>query len=110
MKKVIFSLVAMSFLGMVVLPANADEANVQNSSQTVTQDGYGNTAVQATDQQIQSNSTSNGWDSGSNGSTGNVQQVVQDALQRGVGNVSGQSTQQRVELRKDRRNRDYYYR
>lgn len=111
MKKVIFSVLALSFLGMVGLPAHADEVNVQNSSQTITQDGYDNTAVQSSEQEIRSNSVRDGWYGGSKDNTGNVQDVIQDSFQRGVGNVSGQATQQRLELRKERRDRgDYYYR
>jgi hypothetical protein len=110
MKKVIFGLLTVSFLGMIVSPVKADEANVQNSSQTITQDGYGNTAVQSTEQEIRSNSVRDDWYGGPSDSTGNVQDVVQDSFQRGVGNVSGQATQQRVEVRKERKDRGGYYR
>jgi protein-disulfide isomerase len=109
MKRVLFSLLTVSFFGVVGLPASADQANVQNSTQVVTQDGAYNSSVQVTDQQIRSNSIRDSYYGDyDRDNVGNVQGASQDALQKGLGNVNGQVTQQRVDVNKEYRDRYRY--
>ncbi|OKH18995.1 hypothetical protein NIES593_21570 [Hydrococcus rivularis NIES-593] len=91
MKKLIFSLLTLTALGMVSLPAHADgdSAVIQDSRQTTTQTGVGNYSGQTT---IQKNRVErSGY---RNGSTGDVQTSDQLSDQYGVGNSSQQRVRQ----------------
>jgi hypothetical protein len=96
MKKVIFSVLTLTALGMVSLPASADEAVIQDTQQSVYQTGADNYAGQSSIQKTRSNQR--GYN---DGNTGQVQTSDQLSDQYGVGNTS----EQRVRQESDRQNR-----
>ncbi|EAZ91657.1 hypothetical protein [Crocosphaera chwakensis] len=97
MKLSVLSLLAVSTLSLIAVPAFADQANVQTSGQISTQVGDNNTSSQRT---TQSNLDSR---RGRGENTGNAQDSYQDSLQEGNGNNSSQVTNQRNVVRNGRR-------
>ncbi|EAZ91658.1 hypothetical protein [Crocosphaera chwakensis] len=97
MKLSVLSLLAVSTLSLIAVPAFADQANVQTSGQVSTQVGDNNTSSQRT---TQSNLDSR---RGRGENTGNAQDSYQDSLQEGNGNNSSQVTNQRNVVRNGRR-------
>ena len=93
----ILALVAFSTLGLITLPALADNANVQTSGQMNTQVGDQNSSSQRTSQ---SNLNSRRGPSGEN--TGSVQDSFQDSYQEGNRNRNAQETNQRNVDRRSR--------
>ncbi|WP_009545869.1 hypothetical protein [Crocosphaera subtropica] len=90
MKRSIISLLALSTIGLLTLPALADDATIQRSDQVSTQEGNRNTAIQDSSQSnINRGRNRRGED------TGTVQESYQDTLQQGSDNVSVQESDQR---------------
>ena len=89
MKNLILSLLTLTALGVVSLPANADEAVIQDARQTTYQTGENNYSGQSA---IQRNQNSRRGDR--DGSTGQVQTSDQLSDQYGVGNTSQQRVRQ----------------
>jgi hypothetical protein len=99
MKKLILGLLTLTALGVVSLPASADDATVQDSRQTVYQNGVDNSAGQSS---VQKNRASQ--EGRRDGNTGQVQTSDQLTDQYGIGNTSDQRVRQE-NVRKDRGHR-----
>ena len=97
MKNTLIGLFALSTLGLMTVPALADQANVQTSGQVNTQVGDRNNSTQRTNQ---SNATSQ---RGSGENIGSAQDSFQDSYQEGDRNNSSQNTNQRNSARSGRR-------
>ncbi|BFM40374.1 hypothetical protein [Synechocystis sp. LKSZ1] len=101
MKKLLLGCLALTTLTTLALPAHAgDEANVQDATQVITQDGDGNTSFQRSTQKIQSQHR--GMTSTDN--LGNAQSIYQDALQQGSNNYGQQENNQQIKVRRNLRN------
>lgn len=93
-KKLLVGLCALTALGQFSLPALAEMANVQESTQVTTQDGKGHTSFQRGTQQIRHNSR------GEMDAQGNVQSIYQDVMQTGKDNYGQQEMEQRINVRR----------
>jgi hypothetical protein len=102
MNKLILGLLTIAALGTIVLPAYADEANVQTSTQIVTQDGEGNTALQRNIQTIRTSTRNVGYKKESRSSQGNVQDSSQDTYQSGYDNYGQMTNRQRIQTHQNR--------
>ena len=97
MKNSVIGLLALSTIGLMSVPALADEANVQTSEQVSTQIGDRNTSTQRTNQSNYSSRR------GRSENVGNAQDSVQDSLQEGNDNQSEQTVNQHNSNRRSRR-------
>ena len=97
MKNTLIGLFALSTLGLMTVPALADQANVQTSGQVNTQVGDRNSSTQRTSQ---SNATSQ---RGRGENIGSAQDSFQDSYQEGDRNNSSQNVNQRNSARGSRR-------
>ena len=97
MKSSVIGLLALSTIGLMSLPALADEANVQTSEQVTTQIGDRNSSTQRTNQSNYSNRRDR------NENVGNAQDSIQDSLQEGHDNQSEQTVNQHNSSRRSRR-------
>ncbi|WP_036478396.1 hypothetical protein [Myxosarcina sp. GI1] len=97
MKNSVIGLLALSTIGLMSVPALADEANVQTSEQVTTQIGDRNSSTQRTSQSNYSNRR------GRSENVGNAQDSFQDSLQEGNDNRSEQTVNQRNSSRRSRR-------
>lgn len=97
-KNLLIGLCAFSTIGLLSVPAIADEANVQTSGQVSTQIGNNNTSTQRSSQ---SNVSSRHGRTSEN--TGSAQDSFQDSFQEGNGNNSSQIVNQRNSIRRSRR-------
>ena len=97
MKNSVIGLLALSTIGLISLPAVADEANVQTSEQVTTQIGDRNSSTQRTNQSNYSSRRDR------NGNVGNAQDSFQDSLQEGNNNRNEQSVNQHNSNRRSRR-------
>ena len=95
--KFLVGLCALTALGQFSLPALAEMANVQESTQVTTQDGSGHTSFQRGRQGIRHRSR------GKITPEGNVQSIYQDAMQTGADSYSDQQMEQRIEVQRGRR-------
>lgn len=97
MKKTILGLLTLTSLSMLIVPAKADEVNMQNVQQMSTQEGDYNRTYQESNQTVRSSrNRERGNDSPS---YGNVQDIYQDSYQRGTRNSARQSNIQEIEMR-----------
>ena len=99
MKKLMFGLLTLTALGVISLPASADDAKIQTSTQVTTQHGEGNTSFQRSSQEIRHRSN------GKTRNSGHVQDVYHDVYQDGVDNYSHQESSQQIEIRRHNRGR-----
>ena len=97
MKNTLIGLFALSTLGLMTVPALADQANVQTSGQVNTQVGDRNNSSQRTNQSNYTNQRGRGENIGS------AQDSFQDSYQEGDRNNSSQNTNQRNSARGSRR-------
>jgi len=97
MKNSVIALLALSTIGLMSVPALADEANVQTSGQVTTQVGDRNTSTQRTSQSNQSSRR------GRTENVGSAQDSFQDSLQQGNDNESEQTVNQHNSNRRSRR-------
>ena len=97
MKSSVIGLLALSTIGLMSVPAFADEANVQTSEQVTTQIGDRNSSTQRTNQSNYSNRRDR------NENVGNAQDSIQDSLQEGHDNQSEQTVNQHNSNRRSRR-------
>ena len=97
MKNSVIGLLALSTIGLMSVPALADEANVQTSEQISTQIGDRNTSTQQT---RQSNYSSR---RGRSENVGSAQDSFQDSLQEGNDTQSEQTVNQHNSNRRSRR-------
>ena len=97
MKNSVIGLLALSTIGLMSVPALADEANVQTSEQINTQIGDRNTSTQRTNQSNYSSRR------GRNESVGSAQDSFQDSLQEGDDNQNKQTVNQHNSNRRSRR-------
>lgn len=95
MNKLILGLVTLASLGTLVIPAYADVANVQESTQITTQNGDGNTSFQRNTQTIRVHQGGSRR-SGESENQGNVQSSSQDTLQEGYDNYSDVVNEQHI--------------
>lgn len=101
MKKLVLSLLALTTLGSLSLPAIAegnDTANIQDAVQVNTTDGTGNTTIQRGSQGIRTYRNNDG-----NGAVGNVQTILQDSMTTGENNSVRQDMEQRIRVRREMR-------
>lgn len=96
MKKSVIGLLALSTIGLISVPAFADEANVQTSEQVTTQIGDRNTSIQRTNQSNHSSRR------GRSENVGSVQDSFQDSFQEGNDSKSEQNVNQRNSNRRSR--------
>jgi len=96
MKNSVIGLLALSTIGLMSVPALADEANVQRSEQVTTQEGDRNSSSQNARQSNRSSRNDR------DGNFGNAQEVIQDTLQDGDDNVSEQTVEQSNDSRRNR--------
>jgi hypothetical protein len=99
MKTLILSLLAVTAVGNLALPAFSDEVNLQSVQQVTTQEGNMNTSYQKNQQKIQSSRGSRQVLS----DLGNVQDAYQDTLQEGEGNLTRQTNVQKIKVRNNSR-------
>jgi hypothetical protein len=99
MKTLILSLLAVTAVGNLALPAFSDEVNLQSVQQVTTQEGNMNTSYQKNQQKIQSSRGSRQDSS----DLGNVQDAYQDTLQEGEGNLTRQTNVQKIKVRNNSR-------
>ena len=99
MKTLILSLLAVTAVGNLALPAFSDEVNLQSVQQVTTQEGNMNTSYQKNQQKIQSSRGSHQVPS----DLGNVQDAYQDTLQEGEGNLTRQTNVQKIKVRNNSR-------
>jgi len=99
MKTLILSLLAVTAVGNLALPAFSDEVNLQSVQQVTTQEGNMNTSYQKNQQKIQSSRGSRQTPS----DLGNVQDAYQDTLQEGEGNLTRQTSVQKIKVRNNSR-------
>lgn len=99
MKTLILSLLAITAVGNLALPAFSDEVNLQSVQQVTTQEGNMNTSYQKNQQKIQSSRGSRQDPS----DLGNVQDAYQDTLQEGEGNLTRQTNVQKIKVRNNSR-------
>jgi len=105
-KRFMFGLLAISVLGIVSLPAKADEAVIQDSVQEAVQTGEGNTTILNSNQESQIKRRSrDSYFSDDEGSTGVVQNADQYCDQLGEDNLCVQNSDQRSTIRQERRSR-----
>ena len=97
MKNSVIGLLALSTIGLMSVPALADEANVQTSEQINTQIGDRNTSTQRTNQSNYSSRR------GRNENVGSAQDSFQDSLQEGDDNQNKQTVDQHNSNRRSRR-------
>lgn len=99
MKTLILSLLAVTSVGSLVLPAySGDQVNIQDVQQVTTQEGNMNRSDQMSEQKIQ-NSHYNPGSRPSSDNLGNVQGLYQNNLQVGEGNMTRQKSVQEVKVR-----------
>ena len=98
MKTLILSLLAVTAVGNLALPAFSDEVNIQDTQQVTTQEGNMNRSDQMSEQKIQNSHYSRGVRQ-PNDTLGNVQGLYQDNLQVGEGNMTRQKSVQEVKVR-----------
>ena len=101
--KTLFALLAISTVGLTTLPANADEALIQETVQESYTTGEGNVSVQSSRQQNRQHSDNRGrhYD---NNNVGIVQRSQQLCDQFGEGNACVQDAEQR-NVNRQHRNR-----
>ncbi len=100
MKNLFLGFLALTALGSLSLPVQAgDQANVQDATQVITQDGDSNSSFQRTKQQIRSERRG----TPSTDNLGNAQSIYQDAMQQGSNNYSEQENSQKIKVRKNMR-------
>ena len=99
MKTLILSLLAVTAVGNLALPAFSDEVNLQSVQQVTTQEGNMNTSYQKNQKKIQSSRGSRQDSS----DLGNVQDAYQDTLQEGEGNLTRQTNVQKIKVRNNSR-------
>ena len=97
MKNSVIGLLALSTIGLMSVPAFADEANVQTSEQVSTQIGDRNTSTQRTNQSNYSKRR------GRSENVGSAQDSYQDSLIEGNDSTSEQTVNQRNTNRRSRR-------
>ena len=97
MKNSVIGLLALSTIGLMSVPALADEANVQTSEQISTQIGDRNSSTQRINQSNYSSRR------GRRENVGSAQDSVQDSLQEGDDNQNEQILNQRNTNRRSRR-------
>ena len=97
MKNSVIGLLALSTIGLMSVPAFADEANVQTSEQVSTQIGDRNTSTQRTNQSNYSNRR------GRSENVGSAQDSYQDSFQEGNDSRSEQTVNQHNSNRRSRR-------
>ena len=97
MKNSVIGLLALSTIGLMSVPAFADEANVQTSEQVTTQIGDRNSSTQRTNQ----SNYSSRRDRSEN--VGNAQDSFQDSLQEGHDNRNEQTVNQHNSNRRSHR-------
>ena len=97
MKNSVIGLLALSTIGLMSVPALADEANVQTSEQVSTQIGDRNTSTQRTNQSSYSSRR------GRSENVGNAQDSYQDSFQEGNDSRSEQTVNQHNSSRRSRR-------
>lgn len=103
-KRFFFGLLTISALGVLVLPARADEAVIQDSVQEAIQTGEGNTTILNSTQESRINRNSRGrYSRQEQGSTGVVQRTGQYCDQAGFDNLCVQNSEQRSNIRQNRR-------
>ncbi|AFZ43025.1 hypothetical protein PCC7418_0810 [Halothece sp. PCC 7418] len=105
-KNFLLSLLAFSALGVVSLPAKADDAIIQDSYQETIQTGDGNVSIQESYQESHINRHKNRHQSEVD--TGVVQSNRQSCDQYGVSNLCAQTTDQRSNIRHNVRHRGRY--
>jgi hypothetical protein len=94
-KRLIIGLLAISALGIVSLPARADDAVIQDSVQDSYNEGYGNTSIQNSAQRSQINRRSRDeYGNYDDSDTGVVQNNDQICTQYGEDNLCVQNTDQ----------------
>ena len=101
MKKLLLSLLALTSLGTISLPAIAqgnDTATIQDAVQVNTTDGKGNTTIQRGRQEVRTRRTNE-----SIGAVGNVQSILQDSMTTGEKNSVSQDMEQRIRVRREMR-------
>ena len=97
MKNSVIGLLALSTIGLMSVPALADEANVQTSEQVTTQVGDRNSSTQRSNQSNYSSRR------GRSENVGSAQDSFQDSLQEGNDNQSEQNVNQHNSNRRSRR-------
>ena len=98
MKNSVIGLLALSTIGLMSVPALADEANVQTSEQVTTQIGDRNSSTQRTNQ-----SNQNIRRGRSDENVGSAQDSFQDSFQEGNDSESEQTVNQHNTNRRSRR-------
>ncbi len=98
-KRVVLSLLAISNLGLVALPARADNAIIQESLQESINTGKGNTSIQNSYQESQIRRDRRGRGNGEVIDTGVVQRNDQYCDQAGRNNLCVQNSNQHNRIR-----------
>jgi hypothetical protein len=105
-KRLIVGLLAISALGVVSLPARADDAVIQDSVQETYNTGEGNTSIQNSNQESRIERRSRDeYGNYEDSSSGVVQKNAQYCDQYGADNLCAQNTDQRSNVRHERRTR-----
>ncbi len=102
MKTLILSLLTVTAVGTLALPAFSYEVNLQSVQQVTTQEGNMNTSYQTSDQNIRSSRYNRGSRQTSI-DQGNVQDLYQDNLQVGEENLTLQTNVQKIKVRNNNR-------
>ncbi|MEA5510359.1 hypothetical protein VB715_11345 [Crocosphaera sp. UHCC 0190] len=97
MKNVVICLLSLTTLGVLTVPAMADQAIIQDSGNYIIQDGEGHQGIQQSTQIHRGTYHKKPSDVDDN--YGSVQTTVQDAIQSGRNSRFRQTTIQRNEIR-----------